>query len=152
MKKMQRHSMCFSYFVLFCFFPSVFNDTGRPWATWSPESEHHECGNCEIPFVDTVIVRDQLYQLNVHKSVGSDGIHPRVLKKWVDIPAGPLSITYQRIQESGKVPAHCKLVSVTPVCRKDVRKDSANYRCVSLTSVSGKIIEIILGMFKGLEV
>ncbi|GAB0176274.1 mitochondrial enolase superfamily member 1 [Grus japonensis] len=72
-------------------FASVFNNTDRPWAAQSPESEDHD-----FPFVDTEIVRNQLYQLNVHKSMGPDGIHPRVLKKIVDVMAGPLSIIYER--------------------------------------------------------
>lgn len=33
------------------------------------------CRNSDLPFVDTGIVMDQLYQLNVHKSMGPDGIH-----------------------------------------------------------------------------
>ncbi len=78
------------------FFASVFNNTDRPWAAWSPESEGHECGNSDFPFVDTEILRDQLYQLDVHKSMGPDGIHPRVLKELEDVMAGPLSIIYQR--------------------------------------------------------
>ena len=87
------------------FFASVFSNTDRSWAAQSPESEGQECGNSDFPFVDTEIVRDQLYQLNVHKSMGPDGIHPRVLKELVDVVARPLSIIYQRSWESGEVPA-----------------------------------------------
>ena len=62
------------------FFASVFKRTDRPWAAQSPASEDHECRNSDFPFVDTEIVRDHLYQLNVHKSMGPDGIQPRVLE------------------------------------------------------------------------
>lgn len=51
------------------------------------------------------IVRNQLYQLNIHKSMGTDEIHPSILKESADIIAEPLSIIYQRSWESGKVPA-----------------------------------------------
>lgn len=47
---------------------------------WPPEPEDHECGNSDFSFVDTENVKDQLYQLNVHRSLGPDGIHPRVLR------------------------------------------------------------------------
>ncbi|KAK4810929.1 hypothetical protein QYF61_013337 [Mycteria americana] len=122
------------------FSPSVFNNTDRPWAARSPELEDHERGNSAFPFVDTEIVRDQLYQLNVHKSMGPDGIHPRVLKELADVMAGPLSIIYQRSWEPGEVPADWKLANVIPIYKKGVREDPGNYRPVSLTSVPGKII------------
>ncbi|KAK4806795.1 hypothetical protein QYF61_005591 [Mycteria americana] len=103
------------------FFASVFNNTDRPWAARSPESEDHDCGSSAFPFVDTEIVRDQLYQLYVHKSMGPDGIHPRVLKELADIMAGPLSIIYQRSWGSGEVPADWKLANVIPVSKKGMR-------------------------------
>ncbi|KAK4823990.1 hypothetical protein QYF61_009115 [Mycteria americana] len=127
------------------FFASVFNNTDRPWAAQSPEVDNQECGNSDLPFVDTEILSDQLHQLNIHKSTGPDGIQPRVLKELVDVTAGPLSIIYQRSWESGEVPAAWKLASVIPVY-KGMREDPGNYRLVSLTSVPGKITEkIILG-------
>ncbi|KAK4811193.1 hypothetical protein QYF61_019824 [Mycteria americana] len=87
-KKKQRHSMLF--------FASFFNNTDRPWTARSSELEDHDCGNSDFPLVDAEIVRDQLYQLNIHKPMGPDGIHPRVLKELVDVTAAPLSIIYQR--------------------------------------------------------
>ncbi|KFP51109.1 hypothetical protein N323_02338, partial [Cathartes aura] len=98
------------------------------------------------PFVDTEIVRDQPDQLNVHKSMGLDGIHPRVLKELADVMARPLSIIYQRSWESGEVRADWKLASVIPIYKKGVREDPGDYRPVSLSSVPGEIMEkIILG-------
>ncbi|KAK4823199.1 hypothetical protein QYF61_027208 [Mycteria americana] len=125
-------------------FASVFNTTDTPWAARSPESEDHECGNSDFPFVDAEIVRDQLYQLNVLKSMCPDGIHPRALKELVDVMAGPLSIIYQRSWESGEVPADWKLASVIPIYKKGMREDPGNYRPVSLTSVPGKTMEKII--------
>ncbi|KAK4818823.1 hypothetical protein QYF61_019860 [Mycteria americana] len=103
----------------------------------------HECGNSDFPFVDTAIVKDQLYQLNVHKSMGPDGIHPRVPKELVDVMAGPLSITYQRSWEPGEVPAICKLANIMPIYQKGMREDLGKYRPLSLASVPGKIMEKI---------
>ncbi|KAK4831141.1 LOW QUALITY PROTEIN: hypothetical protein QYF61_015444 [Mycteria americana] len=128
-----------------CFAP-VFDNTDRPWAARFPESEDHECGNSDFPFVDAEIVRDQLYQLNVHKSMGPDGIHPRVLKEQADVMEGLLSIIYQRSWETGEIPADWKPANVIPICKKGVREDPGNHRPVSLTSFPGKMMEkIILG-------
>jgi len=97
------------------FFASVFDNTDKPWAARSPESEDHGCGNSDFPFVDTEILRYQLYQLNVHKSMGPDGTHRRVLKELTDVMAGPLLIICQKSWESGEVPADWKLDNVTPI-------------------------------------
>ncbi|KAK4823871.1 hypothetical protein QYF61_007627 [Mycteria americana] len=128
-----------------CFLKSlvILIDLGLP----SPLSwEDHKCGNSDFLFVDIEIVRDQMYQLNIHKSMGPDRIHPRVLKELVDVTAGPLSIICQRSWESGEVPADWKLANVIPIYKKGAREDPGNYRPVSLTSVLGKITEkVILG-------
>ncbi|KAK4827622.1 hypothetical protein QYF61_019832 [Mycteria americana] len=100
----------------------------QPWIAQSSELEDHDCGNSDFPFVDTEIVGDQLYQLNVHKSTRPDGINPRVLKEVADVTAGPHSIIYQRSWESGEVPADWKLASVIPIYRKGVREDPGIYR------------------------
>nr|XP_009919749.1 PREDICTED: SH3 domain-containing RING finger protein 3-like [Haliaeetus albicilla] len=120
-------------------FASVFDNTDRPWAARSPESEDHEGGNGDFPFVDTEIVRDQLCQLNVHKSMGPDGIHPRVRKELADVPAGPVSISDQRSWESGGVPADWKLASVIPTCKKG---DSSS---IGTATVAGPRTSAIIG-------
>ena len=127
-------------------FASVFNTTDRPWAALGTESEDRECRNSDFPLVDTEIGRDQLYQRNVDKSMGPDGIHGTVVKELADVTARPLSITYQRPWESGQVPADWQLANVLPIYKKGVRKDPGTYTPVRLTSVPGKMTEkIILG-------
>ncbi|KAK4830724.1 hypothetical protein QYF61_013174 [Mycteria americana] len=113
----------------------------RSWTAQSVESEVHKCGNNDFPFVDTEIVRDQLYQLHVQNSMGPDGIRPTVLKELADVMAGPLLIIYQRSWESGEVSTDWKLANVIPIYKKGMRKDPGSYRLVSLTSVPRKIME-----------
>lgn len=44
--------------------------------------------NSDFSFVDSEIVRDQLYQLNVYNSMEPDGICPRVLREVANVMAG----------------------------------------------------------------
>jgi len=91
-----------------------------------------------------ICIRDQLYQLNVHKSMRPDGTHPRVLKELADVMAAPLLIIYQRSWESVEIPVDWKLANVTPIYKQGVRENPGNYRPVSLTLVSKKIREKII--------
>lgn len=50
-------------------------------------SQCHQCGNSHIPFLDIKIVRDRLYQVNVHKSMEFGGIHHKVQIELVDVMA-----------------------------------------------------------------
>lgn len=93
-------------------------------------------GTVTFPSADSDIVRDQLCQLSVHKSMGPDVIH-QVL--WQDsswtLSKGPGSLG--KCSLAGSWPAYI------PVYKKDMR---GNQRPVCLTSVPGKTMEkIILG-------
>ena len=96
------------------------------------------------PTIQEETVRDLLLQLDCHKSMGPDEIHPRVLRELVEVIAEPLSIIYQRSLLMGEVPEDWRLANVTPIYKKGCREDPGNYRPVSLTSVLGKVIEQIV--------
>ena len=57
-------------------------------------------------------VRDLLLQLDCHKFMGPDEIHPRVLRELVEVIAEPLSIIYQRSLLTGEVPEDWRLANV----------------------------------------
>uniref|UniRef100_A0A8C3B2I3 Reverse transcriptase domain-containing protein n=1 Tax=Cairina moschata TaxID=8855 RepID=A0A8C3B2I3_CAIMO len=87
---------------------------------------------------------DLLRHLDVHKSMGPDGIHPRVLRELAEELAKPLTIIYRQSWLSGEVPVDWWLANVTPIYKKGQRADPENYQPVSLTSVPGKLMEQIL--------
>lgn len=52
-------------------------DVGLP----TSQLEDHDRWNRDFPPVVTAIISEELYQLNISKSMVPDGIHPRVLKE-----------------------------------------------------------------------
>ncbi|GAB0207002.1 mitochondrial enolase superfamily member 1 [Grus japonensis] len=89
-------------------------------------------------------VNNLLCHLDTHKSMGPDGIHPRVLRELVEELAKPLSIIYQQSWLTGEVPDDWRLANVMPIYKKGRKEYLGNYRPVSLTSVPGKIMEQII--------
>ena len=78
-------------------------------------------------------VREFLLHLDCHKSMGPDGLHPRVLRELAGVIDKPLSAIYQRSWLSGEVPEDWRLANVTPIYKKGRKDDLGNYRPVSLT-------------------
>ncbi|KGL89162.1 hypothetical protein N301_00220, partial [Charadrius vociferus] len=96
------------------------------------------------PIIQDEMVRDLLQHLDIHKSMGPDGIHPRVLRELAEVLTKPLSIIYQQSWLTGEVPVDWRLANVTPIHKKGRKEDPGNYRPVSLTSVPGKVMEQII--------
>ncbi|KAK4829737.1 hypothetical protein QYF61_006446 [Mycteria americana] len=124
--------------VLNTFFTSVFNSkTDCSLATQPPELEDRDGDQNGAPIIQGETVSNLLYHLDIHKSMGPDEIHPRVLKELAEVLTKPLSIIYQQSWLTGEVPADWRLANGR-------EEDLGNYRPVSLTSVPGKLMEQII--------
>ena len=73
--------------------------------------------------------------------MGPDVIYPRVLRELVEELAKSLFIIHQQSWLTGEVPDDGRMANVTLLYKKGQKEDPGNYRPVSLTSVTGKIIE-----------
>jgi len=130
--------------LLNAFFASVFSakaGSQEPQALEVREEVHRED---DFPLVEEDCVRDRLSDLNAHKSMGPEGMHPRVLRELADVIAEPLSIISERSLRTGEVSEDWRKASVTPGCKKGKKEDPGNYRLVSLTSIPGKVMEQLI--------
>ena len=89
-------------------------------------------------------VQSRLEKLNVNKSCGPDNIHPFVLQRTASEISVPLTKIFKLSLSTGECPEDWRSANVTPIHKKGDRTDPSNYRPVSLTSQSCKILESIV--------
>uniref|UniRef100_A0A8U8BM73 Uncharacterized protein n=1 Tax=Geospiza parvula TaxID=87175 RepID=A0A8U8BM73_GEOPR len=140
--------------VLNAYFASVFSEKMTcPQDTCPPGLVDGVREQNGPPIIQEEAVKELLKCLDVHKSMGPDEIHPRVMRELANELAKPLSIIYQQSWFTGEVPDDWKLANVIAIHKKGAKEDPGNYRPVSLTSVPGKIMEqfILSAITKNLQ-
>ena len=97
----------------------------------------------DIDFSQNVVKR-YLDDIDTNKTQGPDNISGVVLKKCSEALCHPLSIIFQIIYNTGLIPQQWKLANVVPIFKKGDKKDVSNYRPISLTCLTAKVMERIL--------
>lgn len=89
-------------------------------------------------------VKNKLKNLKTNKAMGPDGIPAIILKELCEELCLPLSIIFNKSISTGEVPKEWKVAEVTAIFKKGNKQEPGNYRPVSLTSISCKILESIV--------
>jgi len=76
--------------VLNILFASVFTSKISLQETQVPETKGKVCSKEDVPLVEEDEVRQYLSNLDIHKSMGPDGMNPQVLREVADVIARPL--------------------------------------------------------------
>ena len=127
--------------VLSQFFKSVYT---KEDTTNIPEFERRTSNTLSSVSVTTDDIRCHLKSLNVNKSSGPDGVHPRLLKECAEELAYPLKRLFDRTMKEGKIPVSWKIQEVRPIFKKGKKSAPGNYRPVSLTSILCKMFETFI--------
>ena len=110
-----------------------------------------ERGSYKAPLVNVVnhisklvitedMILQQLEFLDGSKSLGPDGIHPNLLKRFSNDFANILFYIFNKSLESGLLPSDWKSANIVPIHKKDSKLLAKNYRPISLTSIVVKIL------------
>jgi hypothetical protein len=67
-----------------------------------------------------------------------------LLKQMADQVAKPLSLIFRKVMDSGEITMDWRGANVTPIFKKGSKVDPINYRPVSLTSISRKVLEMLI--------
>ena len=89
-------------------------------------------------------VHKLLKGLKPYKATGPDSIPSFILKSAADEIAPILTVIYQYSLDTGEVPQDWKDAWIVPAFKKGEKHKAANYRPISLTSITCKLLEHIL--------
>lgn len=91
------------------------------------------------------VVHKALLELKIGSAIGPDGIPPLFLKKFASQLCTPLQTIFTHSFDEGRLPDDWKSANIIPIFKgKGKTCDPSNYRPISLTSVTGKVMEKVL--------
>ncbi|XP_072047020.1 uncharacterized protein [Amphiura filiformis] len=94
--------------------------------------------------ISTDGVTKLLLDLDMTKATGPDEIPARILKMGAAEIAPALTTIFRRSLETGILPDDWRCANISPIFKKGDRTTPANYRPVSLTSISCKVMEHVI--------
>ena len=94
--------------------------------------------------IEQMGLEKQLRQVNPKKAYGIDSIPNRILKECAEPIAPILQIILQQSLDTGDLPKDWRDANISNIFKKGDKHLPENYRPVSLTSITSKILEHII--------
>ena len=92
-------------------------------------------------YITEAEVYEILANLDPTKAMGCDKIHPIVLKHCSDFLASPLALLFNLSLSTGCIPTEWKIHRIRPIHKGGDQQNVANYRPISLLSITSKVLE-----------
>ena len=101
------------------------------------------------PDINPIVIKKEglmklLLNINVHKATGPDDISGKLLKTLAPNIVEIYTLLFQTSLNQGKIPKDWKSAKVIPIFKKGDKSKPENYRPVSLTSITCKLLEHII--------
>ena len=120
-------------------FESVFKDTND--GPFPPCEERNDVPAMSDIHCCVADVCKLLKSIDVNKAQGPDGLSPRVLKEGAEQLAPSLCQLFNMSLSKGELPIDWRRANVSPLLKKGNKEDPGNYRPISLTSITCKLLE-----------
>ena len=127
--------------ILNDYFSSVFTTEDTQCTLTPDESPYLDIQPISITYAD---VSQLLTTLNVHKAPGPDKIPSHLLQLASQEIAPVLTLIINSSLHQGELPMDWKSANIVPVFKKGDKTLASNYRPISLTSISCKIMEHLI--------
>jgi hypothetical protein len=122
-------------------FESAFTSTELTQVSFEQDSAYDPIPHLEITIAG---VAKQLRELNGAKSSGPDEVTPRLLKLVAEDIAPAYQFLYQQSYDNNVIPDEWRKALVTPIYKGGPKSEPSNYRPISLTCISCKVMEHIV--------
>lgn len=129
--------------VLHSFFQSVFVQEDTRTVPDFPDHVEDDAALTDIEITHEDVLKE-LRSLKMDKAAGPDGIPNHVLNMCADQLARPLLTLFRKTLAEGTLPSDWRQAKVTPIFKKGSRRNPSNFRPISLTSQSCKVMERII--------
>ena len=119
-------------------FAAKFSDPNVRALPLAPEYNVENLSSFEI--VEETI-RSTLLSTNRHKACGPDDVSARIIHECAEELVIPIAKLCRLSLEQGVFPSRWKRANIVPIFKKGAKSRASNYRSVSLTPLSSKVLE-----------